>query len=163
MTSQLDRRSALKKGLVAGGLVALAPVVTTVNTPAFAASGGSCYLFVFQMKTGNNGNGNGAAANIRTVGECASPSSTSGTACSSFTRRTALAAAGQPTLVVGSPSCTNCYNVTFSVSGTAEIVGYATAANCAGATALALTAHSGQSLNVSGSTDNSIAYVMVQA
>lgn len=37
----LDRRSLIKKGLVAGGVVATVPVISTFNAPAFAASPGT--------------------------------------------------------------------------------------------------------------------------
>jgi len=40
-TAGFDRRSLIKKGLVVGGVAATAPVISTFNVPAFAASPGT--------------------------------------------------------------------------------------------------------------------------
>jgi hypothetical protein len=48
-----DRRSLIKRGLVAGGIAAAAPVISTFNVPAFAASPGTFGIFWF-LPPGNS-------------------------------------------------------------------------------------------------------------
>ncbi|HJR25138.1 MAG TPA: hypothetical protein VJ804_06670, partial [Acidimicrobiales bacterium] len=47
----LDRRALIKKGLVAGGIVATAPVISTFHTAAFASSPPGCNRVQFEVST----------------------------------------------------------------------------------------------------------------
>jgi hypothetical protein len=49
----LDRRSLIKKGLVAGGIAVTAPVITTFNAAAFAVSLNGCHKTQFKITPQN--------------------------------------------------------------------------------------------------------------
>jgi len=72
-TGGFDRRALIKKGLVAGGIAAAAPMISTFNVPAFAASNGT-FGVVFRINASNLGvnrilQGQEPALNL----ECAPP------------------------------------------------------------------------------------------
>ena len=66
-----DRRALIKKGLVAGGIVATAPVISTFNTAAFASSVPGCHQLQFSV-SGNTGGANPTFASVR-VNETSQP------------------------------------------------------------------------------------------
>jgi hypothetical protein len=72
-TARFDRRSLIKKGLVAGGVAATVPVITTFNAAAFAASVPGCHREQYLIQ-GNLNQTITAAAQTPTVSGTCDPS-----------------------------------------------------------------------------------------
>jgi hypothetical protein len=160
-SSTIDRRRLIKRAAVLGATAWTAPAILgSIASPAAAVSGTACNLAIWTVFSANP-NGSACTGSLQSITDCATPTSiTPDFGCATPLGRI-VTGTNPPNLQRISCATSGSQTVSqFTVNVGCSIIGYAVLTACAGASSVALTAHSGTTLNLSF-TKNLTRYVYI--